>query len=68
MLFRSAAAFPARADTAVLQEAARKEASLTWYVAQVDSETAEPRGRAFTRQYPGIKVPEVIEQWHDTFI
>lgn len=52
----AAAAFPARADTAALLEAARKEGSLTWYVAQVDSETAELMGRAFTQQYPGVKV------------
>ena len=52
----AAAAFPARADAAALEVAARNEGSLTWYVAQVDSETAELMGRAFTQQYPGIKV------------
>lgn len=52
----AAAALPARAETAALEEAARKEGSLTWYIAQVDSETAETMGRAFTQQYPGIKV------------
>jgi iron(III) transport system substrate-binding protein len=46
----------ARADTKALEEAARREGSLTWYVAQVDSETAEIMGRAFTQQYPGVKV------------
>ncbi len=45
----------ARAD-AVSEEAARKEGALTWYVAQVDSETAEVMGRAFTAQYPGVRV------------
>lgn len=45
-----------RADEAALHEAARKEGSLTWYVAQVDGETAEVMGRAFTAQYPGVKV------------
>src|SRR5215475_8036632 len=45
-----------RADTAALEEAARKEGTLTWYVAQVDGETAEVMGRAFTAQYPGVKV------------
>jgi len=45
----------AMADPA-LEEAARKEGTLTWYVAQVDSETAEKMGRAFTARYPGIKV------------
>src|SRR3984885_6374819 len=44
------------ADTAALEEAARKEGTLTWYVAQVDGETAEVMGRAFTAQYPGVKV------------
>ena len=47
---------PTRADTAALEEAARKEATLTWYIAQVDGETAEVMGRAFTAKYPGIKV------------
>jgi iron(III) transport system substrate-binding protein len=42
----------ARADV----EAARKEGTLTWYVAQVDTESAEAMGRAFTAQFPGIRV------------
>ena len=46
----------ARADLAALEQAARKEATLTWYIAQVDTETAEVMGRAFTKQYPGIAV------------
>jgi iron(III) transport system substrate-binding protein len=46
----------ARADTAALEAAARNEGTLTWYVAQVDGETAEVMGRAFTAQYPGVKV------------
>lgn len=46
----------ALADTAALEEAARKEGTLTWYIAQVDSETAEKMGRAFTARYPGVKV------------
>jgi iron(III) transport system substrate-binding protein len=46
----------AHADTAALIEGARKEGSLTWYIAQVDGETAEVMGRAFTAQYPGVKV------------
>jgi hypothetical protein len=91
----------ARADAVALEEAARKEGTLTWYIAQVDGETAELMGRAFTAQVcanayvtpvredvtfkPGavplsqVKVlrqttaeiakgvPEVIEQWRDTF-
>jgi iron(III) transport system substrate-binding protein len=46
----------ARADETALIEAARKEGTLTWYIAQVDGETAEAMGRAFTARYPGIKV------------
>src|SRR3954462_6888289 len=46
---------PLRADEPALLDAARKEASLTWYVAQVDGETAEAMGRAFTTRYPGVK-------------
>ena len=46
----------ARADLAALEQAARKEAAVTWYIAQVDTETAEVMGRAFTKQYPGIAV------------
>ena len=39
----------AHADlAALLEEAARKEGTLTWYIAQVDGETAEVMGRAFT--------------------
>ncbi len=45
-----------RADIAALAEAARKEGSVTWYIAQVDTETAEVMGRAFTAKYPGVKV------------
>ncbi len=44
----------ARADTTDLAAAARKEGSVTWYIAQVDGETAQEMGRAFTKQYPGI--------------
>ena len=47
---------PARADLAALEAAARKEGSLTWYIAQVSAEQAEGMGRAFTQQYPGISV------------
>jgi iron(III) transport system substrate-binding protein len=46
----------ARADSGGLEEAARKEGTLTWYIAQVDTETAEAMGRAFTAKYPGVKV------------
>ncbi|MFI4980152.1 MAG: ABC transporter substrate-binding protein [Nevskiales bacterium] len=47
---------PARADLAELEAAARKEGTLTWYIAQVDAESAEALGRTFTKQYPGISV------------
>ena len=40
----------------VLYEAARKEGGLTWYIAQVDTETAERMGRAFGEKYPGLRV------------
>lgn len=46
----------ARADTAALESGARKEGALTWYIAQLDTETAERMGRAFTARYPGITV------------
>jgi iron(III) transport system substrate-binding protein len=46
----------AHADEAALVAGARKEGGLTWYIAQVDGETAEDMGRAFTEQYPGVKV------------
>jgi iron(III) transport system substrate-binding protein len=46
----------ARSETASLEAGARQEGTLTWYVAQVDSETAEVMGRAFTAQYPGVRV------------
>ena len=42
--------------TPELLAAARKEGSVTWYIAQVDTETAEAMGRAFTAQYPGVTV------------
>ena len=41
---------------AEIEAGARKEGTLTWYIAQLDAETAEKTGRAFTAQYPGIKV------------
>ena len=49
----------ARADLPGLEAEARKEATLTWYVAQLDTETAELFGRTFTASHPGITV-EVI--------
>ena len=45
----------AHADPA-LETAARQEGGLTWYIAQLDTETAEAMGRAFTARYPGVTV------------
>ena len=45
----------ARADMKALEEAAKKEGELTWYVAHYTSEGAEELGRDFTKMY-GIKV------------
>jgi iron(III) transport system substrate-binding protein len=46
----------AHADLAVLEAAARREGAITWYIAQMDAQTAESMGRAFTARYPGIEV------------
>lgn len=45
----------ARADMKALEEAAKKEGELTWYVAHYTSEGAEELGATFTKMY-GIKV------------
>jgi iron(III) transport system substrate-binding protein len=57
-LAASAIPFAARASgiTPDLIAAARKEGSITWYIAQVDTETAEAMGRVFTKQFPGVSV------------
>jgi iron(III) transport system substrate-binding protein len=39
-----------------LYEAAKREAEITWYSGQIQSEPAEAAGRAFTERYPGVKV------------
>lgn len=44
------------ADNAALETAARSEASLTWYVAQVDAQAAERMGRTFSQSHPGVNV------------
>jgi iron(III) transport system substrate-binding protein len=56
----TAAALPraARAGDA-LEDAAREEGALTWYVAQVTSETAEELGRRFAAAHPGIQVAAI---------
>ncbi len=46
----------ARADLAELEAAARREGSLTWYVAQMSGEAAEAMGRRFSERYPGVSV------------
>ena len=46
----------AQAQTSAIETAASKEGTLTWYIAQVDTETSERMGRAFTAKYPDIKV------------
>jgi iron(III) transport system substrate-binding protein len=46
----------ARADLATLEAAARKEGSLTWYVAQMSGPAAEAMGKRFSQRYPGISV------------
>jgi len=43
------------ADTS-LEATARNDGTLTWYIAQVDAQTAENLGRTFTRSYPGVNV------------
>ena len=47
---RAAAADPG------LEAAARSDGSLTWYVAQVDAQTAENLGHSFSKSYPGVNV------------
>ena len=47
---------PVRADLGPLIDAARKEGGLTWYIAQIDGETAELVGKSFTALFPGVKV------------
>ena len=50
------ARYPARNARADLVQAARDEDAVTWYIAQLDTETAEHMGKAFTARYPGIRV------------
>jgi iron(III) transport system substrate-binding protein len=42
-----------------LEQAARKEAAVTWYIAQVDAEAAEELSKRFTAAYPGITVAAI---------
>jgi iron(III) transport system substrate-binding protein len=52
------ARFPAHATgiTPDLIDAASRERSVTWYIAQVDTQTAEDMGRTFTARFPGVTV------------
>src|ERR1700759_1493973 len=43
-------------DDTALEAAAGSDGTLTWYVAQVDAQTAENLGRTFTQSYPGVNV------------
>jgi iron(III) transport system substrate-binding protein len=56
--FGAAAMLPrtTQADMDTLEAAARKEGTLTWYIAQVDAEKAETLGHTFTKEHPGISV------------
>jgi iron(III) transport system substrate-binding protein len=44
------------ADFSALEGAARGEGTVTWYIAQVDAETAESMGRSFSKSHPGVSV------------
>ena len=46
----------AHADLAALEDAARAEGTLTWYIASVVGDVAEAMAKRFTAHYPGIKV------------
>ncbi len=47
---------PASADLASLETDARREGTVTWFVAQMSGEAAEAMGHRFTQRYPGIGV------------
>ncbi|MPZ57441.1 MAG: extracellular solute-binding protein [Rhizobiales bacterium] len=53
----------ALADMKALEEAARKEGQVTWYVASIDARNAEAAGRAFTAKYgPKVNVVRAPSQ------
>lgn len=53
----------ALADMKALEEAARKEGEVTWYVASIDARNAEATGRAFTAKYgPKVNVVRAPSQ------
>ena len=43
-------------DNSALRSAATTEGNLTWYIAQVDAQTAEHLGRSFSQSNPGVNV------------
>src|ERR1700712_5107038 len=56
VLVATAKPIQAAAENPALESAAHSEASVTWYVAQVDAQTAEKLGRSFSQSYPGMNV------------
>jgi iron(III) transport system substrate-binding protein len=46
----------ARADMKALEEAARKEGPMTWYISFYGQEPADAAAKAFMEKYPGLKV------------
>lgn len=46
----------AAADNTALEATARGDGTVTWYIAQVDAQTAENLGRSFSQRYPGVNV------------
>ena len=53
----------ALADMKALEDAARKEGQVTWYVASIDARNAEAAGRAFTAKYgPKVNVVRAPSQ------
>jgi iron(III) transport system substrate-binding protein len=52
----SAAMAPFGSARAELLDAARREGTLTWYVAQMSGEAAEAMGKHFTERHPGVSV------------
>jgi iron(III) transport system substrate-binding protein len=54
---------PAAADLKAVEDAARREGELTWYVASLDARNAEAAGRAFTAKYgPKVNVVRAPSQ------
>ena len=47
------------ADRAALEAGARREGSVTWYIAQMTGEAAEAMGKRFTQRFPGVNVTAI---------